>query len=89
LFSKACEYGIKATIFIVINSFEVSEEINSPTARTAKVLQAKAKHKVIDSVKGSHGGFHIEKNQISTIKISQIANALDGDKIYNSCGLGL
>jgi len=68
LFSKAYEYGIKATIFIVINSFEVSEEINSPTARTAKVLQAKARHKVIDSVKGSHGGFHIEKNKSQLLK---------------------
>lgn len=97
MFSKACEYAIKATIFIAIkscedkrvNTKEISQEINSPTAFTAKILQALARHKVIDSVKGPHGGFQIKKSQISAIKLSQIVNAIDGDKIYNSCGLGL
>ncbi|MFT4805030.1 MAG: Rrf2 family iron-sulfur cluster assembly transcriptional regulator, partial [Psychroserpens sp.] len=42
MFSKACEYGIRASIFIAKNSFEgkrvnpreISEEINSPYAFT-------------------------------------------------------
>ena len=69
MFSKACEYGIKATIFIAIkscedkrvNTKEISQEINSPAAFTAKILQALVRHKVIDSVKGPHGGFQIKK----------------------------
>ncbi|RKE98171.1 RrF2 family transcriptional regulator [Ichthyenterobacterium magnum] len=97
MFSKACEYGIKASIFIAINSYEgkrvspkeISEEIDSPRAFTAKILQALVKHNVINSVKGAHGGFEIDKKDISSIKLSQIVNAIDGDKIYSGCGLGL
>jgi Rrf2 family protein len=97
MFSKACEYGIKASIFIAINSWdgkrvspkEISKEIDSPTAFTAKILQALVKHDIINSVKGAYGGFEIEKRKISSIKLSKIVNAIDGDKIYNGCGLGL
>ncbi len=97
MFSKACEYGIKASIFIAINSYEgkrvtpkeISKEIDSPQAFTAKILQSLVHHNLINSVKGAHGGFEIDKNDIATIKLSQIVNAIDGDKIYNGCGLGL
>ncbi|WP_250434408.1 RrF2 family transcriptional regulator [Hanstruepera flava] len=97
MFSKACEYGIKASIFIAFSSSEgkrvtpkeIAEEINSPQAFTAKILQALAKHNVINSVKGAYGGFEIDKNNLSKIKLAQIVNAIDGDKIYRGCGLGL
>lgn len=97
MFSKACEYGIKATIFIATNSYEgrrvspkeIAKEINSPEAFTAKILQALVRHKVINSVKGAYGGFEINKNELKYIKLSQIVKAIDGDNIYNGCGLGL
>lgn len=97
MFSKACEYGIKASIFIAINSYkdklvspkEIAEEINSPQAFTAKILQDLVRHHVIKSYKGAYGGFGIEKADIANIKLSQIVNAIDGDNIYNGCGLGL
>jgi Rrf2 family protein len=97
MFSKACEYGIKATIFIAINSYEgkrvspkeIAKEINSPQAFTAKILQALVRHKVINSVKGAYGGFEINKNELKDIKLSQLVKAIDGDNIYNGCGLGL
>jgi|UniRef100_UPI00404AAAFD Rrf2 family protein len=97
MFSKACEYGIKASIFIAINSYEgkrvspkeIAKEINSPQAFTAKILQALVRHKVINSVKGAYGGFEINKNELKDIKLSQLVKAIDGDNIYNGCGLGL
>lgn len=97
MFSKACEYGIKATIFIATNSYEkqrvslkeIAKEIDSPEAFTAKILQNLVRHNIIQSVKGAYGGFEIEKQKIATINLSQIVIAIDGDKIYNSCGLGL
>jgi len=97
MFSKACEYGIKATIFIATNSYEgrrvspkeIAKEINSPEAFTAKILQALVRHKVINSVKGAYGGFEVNKNDLKLIKLSQIVKAIDGDGIYNGCGLGL
>ena len=97
MFSKACEYGIKASIFIAINSRdgrrvspkEIAKEIDSPQAFTAKILQDSVRANIINSVKGAYGGFEIDKKDISNIKLSQIVNAIDGDKIYNGCGLGL
>ncbi|GFZ77665.1 hypothetical protein GCM10011531_03730 [Aquaticitalea lipolytica] len=97
MFSKACEYGIKASIFIAINSRdgrrvspkEIAKEIDSPQAFTAKILQDLVRANIINSVKGAYGGFEIDKKDISNIKLSQIVNAIDGDKIYNGCGLGL
>ncbi len=97
MFSKACEYAIRASIFIAKNSFEgnrvspkeISEEINSPQAFTAKILQALVANNIVKSVRGAYGGFEIDKNKISQIKIAEIVNAIDGDAIYKGCGLGL
>lgn len=96
MFSKACEYGIKAAVFIAVKSHEegrvslneVAKEINSPVAFTAKVLQQLTKNDIVDSVKGRKGGFEINKNKIVKIKLSEIVSAIDGDSIYKGCGLG-
>lgn len=97
MFSKACEYGIKACIFIAINSYdgkrvspkEISKEIDSPQAFTAKILQALVKHDIIASYKGAYGGFEIDNSKLSSIKLSQIVIAIDGDHVFSGCGLGL
>ncbi|MFL1011050.1 RrF2 family transcriptional regulator [Flavisericum labens] len=97
MFSKACEYGIKASIFIAINSYEnrrvspkeIAKEIDSPQAFTAKILQALVKHDIVNSLKGAYGGFEIDKNRIANVTLAQIVKAIDGDSIYNGCGLGL
>lgn len=97
MFSKSCEYGIKATLYIALNSFngrrvsltDISENINSPKAFTAKILQHLSRHGIIQSVKGPTGGFEIHLSEMSKIKLSSIVQAFDGDEIYNGCGLGL
>ncbi|MCL5127519.1 MULTISPECIES: Rrf2 family transcriptional regulator [unclassified Algibacter] len=97
MFSKACEYGIKAVIFIAIKSYEdlrvspkeIAEKIDSPQAFTAKILQSLVHHDIVNSIKGAHGGFEIQKDRISQIKLAEIVKAIDGDSIYMGCGLGL
>lgn len=97
MFSKACEYGIKAAIYIAVQSNQdkrvslkdIAKEIDSPEAFTAKILQQLAKNNIIDSVKGPTGGFEIEKKKLEKIKLSHIVATLDGDSIYKGCGLGL
>ena len=97
MFSKACEYGIRATIYIAMQSLQgtrvnlkdISKEIDSPVAFTAKILQQLAKNDIIKSVKGPSGGFEIDKEAIDSIKLIHIVSAIDGDKIFNGCGLGL
>ncbi len=95
MFSKACEYGIKAAIYITQNSLQhkrvslkqIAAEIDSPVAFTAKILQDLARHKVVTSIKGAHGGFEI--HNADQISLSKIVNAIDSDAIYIGCGLGL
>lgn len=97
MFSKACEYGIKATIYIAMQSLqgrrvslkEIAEKVDSPTAFTAKILHQLAKNDLLDSTKGPAGGFQIEKESIDVIKLADIVFAIDGDSIYEGCGLGL
>lgn len=97
MFSKACEYGIRAALYIAaqslegkrVNLKEIAGEINTPEAFTAKILQQLARDGIIDSVKGPYGGFQIKKQRIDQIRLSEIVSAIDGDTIYRGCGLGL
>ncbi len=97
MFSKACEYGIRAATYIAMQSLnhrrvslkEIAEKIDSPAAFTAKILQILSKHNIVDSIKGAYGGFEISTAQIYRLKLSKIVNAIDGDRIYAGCGLGL
>ncbi|MCF8464078.1 MAG: Rrf2 family transcriptional regulator [Flavobacteriales bacterium] len=97
MFSKACEYGIRATLYIAQNSSagnrvslkEISEKIDSPEAFTAKILQQLARNQIIISYKGPNGGFQIDESSLETICLNQIVDAIDGDAIYRGCGLGL
>jgi Rrf2 family protein len=97
MFSKACEYAIRATLYITAESLEerrtglkaIAKQSDSPEAYIAKVLQQLVKSKVIKSAKGPNGGFEIELKSIHTINLGQIVKAIDGDSIYTACGLGL
>lgn len=98
MFSKACEYGIKATLYIAEQALksdkktgvkDIAKEINSPEAFTAKIMQILSKNKIIKSTKGPSGGFYIHKADLEKIKLSVIVKAIDGDQIYRGCGLGL
>ncbi|MGI9527822.1 MAG: RrF2 family transcriptional regulator [Weeksellaceae bacterium] len=97
MFSKSCEYGIKAMVFIAQQSLkknrvrvgDVATEINSPIAFTAKVLQTLSKHQIINSVMGVHGGYEISSSQMEKITLLDIVKILDGDGVYSACGLGL
>lgn len=97
MFSKACEYGIRAAIYIAKKSLteqkvslkDVAKAINSPEAYTSKILQKLAKNGIINSDKGPTGGFSMDRQELSNVKLSTIVFILDGDNIYKGCGLGL
>lgn len=97
MFSKACEYGIRATLYISTQSLngdrvslkDIAREIASPVAFTAKILQQLARDGVVDSVKGPNGGFQIPKERIDETMLIDIVKSIDGDEIFNGCGLGL
>ncbi len=97
MFSKACEYAILATIYIAeqamndrkVSLKEVAKAIESPEPYTSKILQQLSRSNIINSVKGPHGGFFMEKQALDKIKLRTIVASIDGDNIYNGCGLGL
>ncbi|TBW27989.1 Rrf2 family transcriptional regulator [Gramella sp. KN1008] len=96
MFSKACEYGIRATLFISQESQKerraslktIAGAIDSPEAFTAKILQKLAQENIIQSAKGPHGGFFITPDKKSIV-LADIVKAIDGDSIVNGCALGL
>ena len=97
MFSKACEYGIRAAIFIAKQSQydkkaslkDVATAIESPEAYTSKILQQLSRNNIIISNKGPSGGFSMDKQALNKVKLSTIVSAIDGDSIYKGCGLGL
>ena len=96
MFSKACEYGIRATLYISQESKngkrtslkKIAREINSPEAFTAKILQKLVQRNIIKSIKGPQGGFYMETEHNNNT-LSEIVKAIDGDSIMTGCALGL
>lgn len=67
---------------------EISNGINSPEAFIAKILQELSRREIVQSVKGPNGGFYLDKNSMK-LTLADIVQAIDGDKLFSSCGLGL
>ena len=96
MFSKACEYGIKAMIFIAkavkkqdrVSLKEIASEINSPMAFTAKILQILGREGLLVSYKGISGGFDLAL-PAKQITLARIVMAIDGNRVFTGCGLGL
>lgn len=97
MFSKACEHGIKAMIYIATQSIEkqrikvvdIAKNTDSPEAFTAKVLSKLNKNGLVQSQTGPAGGFYITQKSAQNLKLSQIVIAIDGTGIFNNCALGL
>ena len=77
MFSKSCEYGIRASIYVAKQSMkerkvgqkEIAKAIDSPEAFTAKILQKLTKTNVIRSIKGPNGGFFVETGDLERVKL--------------------
>lgn len=97
MFSKACEYGIRACVVVALNSLngmrvslkEISLAIDSPEAYTAKILQKLVKHRLIYSVQGVQGGFEMVTVNLKKIMLENIVEAIDGNAEFSLCVLGL
>ena len=96
MFSKSCEYEIRAVVYLatagehqLMPISSISKSLGSPKAYTAKILQLLAAKNIVASIKGNGGGYFIEKKMLAKIFLSDIVEAIDGDSIYTACGLGL
>jgi Rrf2 family transcriptional regulator, iron-sulfur cluster assembly transcription factor len=97
MFSKACEYAIRATLLLASHSMEgrrasvkeIAEATGSPLAFTAKVLQQLNRGGIVQSVQGKRGGFEISQDRMKEIRLSHIVALIDGDSLFTGCVLGL
>ncbi|PZF71698.1 RrF2 family transcriptional regulator [Taibaiella soli] len=96
IFSKTCEYAMRAVFYVASNTAdgsrvglkEIAAEIDSPEHFLAKILQDLCRKGIIDSAKGPNGGFFADAKTM-TRPLSDIVSAVDGDAIFTGCGLGL
>lgn len=96
MFSKTCEYAIRAMIFIAQKSKdgqkvgikEIANGIDSPEHFIAKILQDLSRKNVVQSVKGPNGGFFLEPGAKSC-SLADIVRVVDGDSLFSGCGVGL
>lgn len=96
MFSKTCEYAIRALIFIAqkskdgsrISIKDISSGIDSPEYFIAKILQDLSRKGFVQSAKGPNGGFYMEGKNLQQ-SVADIVREIDGDKLFTGCGLGL
>jgi Rrf2 family transcriptional regulator, iron-sulfur cluster assembly transcription factor len=97
MFSKSCEYAIRAVVYIAGQSLngrrcsiaDVAGETGSPEAFAAKILQTLSRNKLITSAKGPGGGFEMSKQKMKSLTLADIVDTIDGDSVYSGCALGL
>jgi len=96
MFSKTCEYAIRATLFIAQTSRdgskvrikEIAKGIDSPEYFIAKILHELSRKGLVMSLKGPTGGFYLERRSLNCT-LADIVRTIDGDRIFSGCGLGL
>jgi Rrf2 family protein len=96
MLSNTSRYAIRAVIYLALNGKDeskigikqISKELEIPTPFLGKILQTLAKHKILSSTKGPHGGFGLGKDA-NDITLMSIVEVIDGLDDFNSCILGL
>lgn len=96
MLSNTSRYAIRAVIYLALNGNneskigikQISKELEIPTPFLGKILQTLAKHKILSSTKGPHGGFGLGKDPYE-ISLMSIVEVIDGLDDFNSCILGL
>jgi Rrf2 family protein len=92
MLSNSCRYGIRAVMYLASRPEDkkmtgivtISKDLNLPAPFLAKILQQLAKHKMLISLKGPHGGFSLLKDP-EEITLLDIIKTIDGDDIFNNC----
>ena len=92
MLSNSCRYGIRAVIYIASRQKTsaktgikaISEALELPTPYLAKILQQLAKHKILHSAKGPHGGFSMLRDP-AKVTLLDIIEIIDGSDFFRNC----
>ena len=79
MFSKTCEYGIRAMIFVAQKSKEgsrislkdIAKGTGAPEHFIAKIMQELSRKKMVRSIKGPNGGFYMEPAEMQVCRASR------------------
>ncbi len=96
MFSKACQYGIRAVLYLAQHSTAenkigvraIAEAIDVPKHFLAKILQQLSKSGLISSSQGPKGGF-FSSSENKKLSLKPIIQCIDGPDVFNRCILGL
>ena len=95
MLSNTCKYAIRAVLYLAMDESEnkvgikkISESLNMPSPFLGKILQVLAKHKILLSTKGPHGGFSLGKDPDS-IRLIDIVRIIDGLDFFSTCIIGV
>ena len=96
MFSKSCEYALQSVIYIALHSKEgnsvglkiISDQQEIPSHFLSKILQKLVKSDILISTKGPNGGFSLFRD-VNDLRLIDIVEIIDGNKIFDRCGIGL
>ena len=80
MFSKTCEYAIRAMIYLAQQSVtgskvgfrQIAHTLDAPESFIAKILQDLARKQLIQSAKGPQGGFFVDQAVLPLYKTKRI-----------------
>ena len=92
MLSSSCKYGIRAVIYIASQPEtnnktgikQISKDLGLPTPFLAKILQQLARQKILNSLKGPHGGFSLQRDP-GKITLLDIVSSIDGGALFTNC----
>lgn len=96
MLSNTCKYAIRAVLYLAVNCKdgnyigikEISKELDIPTPFLGKILQTLARHKILSSTKGPHGGFRLGTSK-GDILLMDIVEIIDGMDSFHKCVIGI
>lgn len=96
MLSNACQYAIRAILYLAIQTDEstkigvktIAENLETPQPFLAKLLQQLTKGKLVSSTKGPNGGFYLSEKDKENAIWDVIKN-IDGTSKFDNCYLGL
>ena len=95
LLSKACVYGLRASLYLAsqqdseyISIGEMSDKLHISFHFLTKVLQELTAAGLMESQKGPQGGIRLTKAG-KKVNLYEIVVAIDGEDIFSECALGL
>lgn len=92
MLSNTTKYAIRTLIYLELFSTsekkagikQISRDLNIPSPFLAKILQNLVKYDFLDSVKGPHGGFSMQRAAID-IPLIDVIDAIEGTAFLTNC----